>query len=89
MEVIEYSEDPDQNDESTDQKDKPEDTGNSAPTVEDAGTQSGTTANCAGDAFEYKEGKPIVSITFSLSKQNPFEVNVGTGVTSYKKSEKK
>ena len=89
MEVIEYSEDPDQNDESTDQKDKPEDTGNSAPTVEDAGTQSGTTANCAGDAFEYKEGKPIVSITFSLSKENPFEVNVGTGVTSYKKSDKK
>ena len=89
MEDIEYSEDPDQNDESTDQKDKPEDTGNSAPTVEDAGTQSGTTANCAGDTFDYKEGNPIVSITFSLSKQNPFEVNVGTGVTSYKKSDKK
>ena len=52
-------------------------------------TPSETTANCAGDTFEYKEGKPIVSITFSLSKENPFEVNVGTSMTSYKKSEKK
>ena len=53
------------------------------------GTPSETTANCAGDTFDYKEGNPIVSITFSLSKENPFEVNVGTGVTSYKKSDKK
>ena len=88
---IEYfgSKNPYQNEYPTDQIDEPEDTGNSAPTVEDTGTQSGTTANCTGDTFEYEEGKPIVSITFSLSKENPFEVNVGTGVTSYKKSEKR
>jgi hypothetical protein len=91
MDDIEFvgPENPDQNVESTDQKDKPEDTGNSAPTVEDAGTQSETTANCAGDTFDYKEGNPIVSITFSLSKENPFEVNVGASMTSYKKSDKK
>lgn len=52
-------------------------------------TTSETTANCAGDTFEYKKGKPIVSITFSLSEENPFEVNVGTSMTSYKKSDKK
>jgi hypothetical protein len=68
---------------------KPEEVGDSAPVVEDAVTSSETTANCAGDTFKYKKGKPIVSITFSLSEENPFEVNVGTSMTSYKKSDKK
>jgi hypothetical protein len=48
-----------------------------------------TTAKCDGDTFKYKPGKPIVSITFSLSSEQPFEVNVGTGITNYKRSEKK
>jgi hypothetical protein len=58
---------------------------------EAAGTASeaSTTAKCEGDTFEYKPGKPIVSITFSLSSEQPFEVNVGTGITNYKRSEKK
>ena len=70
-------------------KDEPEAVGDSEPAVEDAVTPSETTANCAGDTFKYKKGKPIVSITFSLSEENPFEVNVGTSMTSYKKSDKK
>ena len=68
---------------------EPEVVGDSEPAVEDAVTPSETTANCAGDTFKYKKGKPIVSITFSLSEENPFEVNVGTSMTSYKKSDKK
>ena len=48
-----------------------------------------TTAKCDGDIFKYKPGKPIVSITFSLSSEQSFEVNVGTGITNYKRSEKK
>jgi hypothetical protein len=68
---------------------EPEAVGDSEPAVEDAVTPSETTANCAGDTFKYKKGKPIVSITFSLSEENPFEVNVGTSMTSYKKSDKK
>ena len=47
-----------------------------------------TTANCTGDNFKYKPGKPIVSITFSLSSEQPFAVNVGT-FNKYDRSEKK
>ena len=82
MEDIAYLEDPEN-------KDEPEAVGDSEPAVEDAVTPSETTANCDGDTFKYKKGKPIVSITFSLSEENPFEVNVGTSMTSYKKSDKK
>ena len=82
MEDIAYLEDPENEYE-------PEAVGDSAPAVEDAVTTSETTANCAGDTFKYKKGKPIVSITFSLSEENPFEVNVGTSMTSYKRSDKK
>ena len=51
-------------------------------------TSSETTAKCSGDTFKYKTGKPILSITFSLSEENPFEVNVGSAM-SYKRSDKK
>ena len=51
-------------------------------------SENKTTATCAGDNHDYHEGKPIVSITFSLSNENPFQVNVGTSITSYKRSDK-
>jgi len=54
-------------------------------------SESKTTANCneeKGSNITYKSGKPILSITFSLSEEHPFEVNVGSTM-SYKRSDKK
>jgi hypothetical protein len=51
--------------------------------------QTMTSANCKEDKrIKYtKPGKPILSITFSLSDEHPFEVNVGSSM-SYKRSDK-
>lgn len=51
--------------------------------------QTMTNANCKEDKrIKYtKPGKPILSITFSLSDEHPFEVNVGSSM-SYKRSDK-
>ena len=61
------------------------------PAVVAASSESKTTANCneeKGSNITYKSGKPILSITFSLSEEHPFEVNVGSTM-SYKRSDKK
>jgi len=51
--------------------------------------QTMTSANCKEDKrIKYtKPGKPILSITFSLSDEHPFGVNVGSSM-SYKRSDK-
>lgn len=52
--------------------------------------QPKTTANCkevSDSGITYKIGKPILSISFSLSKENPFKVNVGKSISGYKMSD--
>lgn len=54
--------------------------------------QPKTTSKCeevSGSEIKYEMGEPILSISFSLSKENPFKVNVGEGkiVSSYKMSD--
>jgi hypothetical protein len=61
------------------------------PSVANVATgQPKTTANCkevSDSGITYKIGKPILSISFSLSKENPFKVNVGKSISGYKMSD--
>jgi hypothetical protein len=83
---VEDLDDAEEGEEKIDISENTDDTGEAVTKKE---ADAPTTAKCDGDTFKYQPGKPIVSITFSLSSENPFEVNVGTGITNYKRSDKK
>lgn len=65
--------------------------GDETKEVESAETGPTPTTDCDGDNLTYNKKRPIVSITFLLAEENPFEVMVGTGTlgTDYKEAEKK
>ena len=94
MATIFRDNDPDLEDYDAYREDPPE-KAQSNPTKTDEGTvatqgAAETTASCDSKELYTKVGTPILSITFLLSEEHPFEVNVGAGMTTnYKRSEKK
>ena len=83
------AEDNEQNQEQQNQEQQPQEEQPQEQQQQQPEVQTMTSANCKEDKrIKYtKPGKPILSITFSLSDEHPFEVNVGSSM-SYKRSDK-